>query len=201
MIQISNWLGSVGAPKMGAFDFNQPMGTGGFPAGDGAQLGPGSHEAYGPGGGGRVASMVRGLKSGPPASSAKQNGTPHIKNRTDFAKALLSKLKAPNTKANVSSIDDWERLEGGNWDNTARYNPLDTTESEPGATDMNSAGVKAYQNWTQGIDATAQTLLSPTNPDHGDYQQVVNALRSGGGLENNSYAGLSDWSGGAYSSV
>jgi hypothetical protein len=142
------------------------------------------------------ASLSPGGVAGPsPPSKTSKTFTGPIKNPTDFAKALLSKLGAPDTKANVSSLVDWEGLEGGNWNNSAHCNPLNTTQGMPGATDMNSNGVKSYQNWNQGVEATVKTLKN------GDYNDIVNALKTGGGLGNGSYAGLNTWSSGAYASV
>ena len=63
--------------------------------------------------------------------------------------------------------------EGGHWYNTARYNPLNTTQSEPGATTMNSVGVKAYLSWQQGFVATITTLRN------GRYGAILAALARG----------------------
>ena len=63
--------------------------------------------------------------------------------------------------------------EGGNWFNGARYNPLDTTLPEPGATDMNSVGVKAYTSWSEGLAATVETL------ENGLYGNILAALSAG----------------------
>lgn len=111
-----------------------------------------------------------------------------------FATALLTAIGAPITKANVKSLVDWQAMEGGNWENTAHYNPLNTTLNEPGATSMNSVGVKSYTSWKQGLAATVATL------DSHDYADIIAALKSGGGLSGD-IPGLSIWSGGGYSSV
>src|SRR4051812_28469417 len=75
-----------------------------------------------------------------------------------WAVALLERLGFEATDANVRAIVSWEQAEGGHWQNTATYNPLNTTQDAAGATSMNSVGVKAYTSWDQGLDATAQTL-------------------------------------------
>lgn len=75
-----------------------------------------------------------------------------------FAEALLNALGYPETPQNVQALTAWQRAEGGNWQNTARYNPFNTTLDEPGATPINSVGVKAYTSWQQGLTATLDTL-------------------------------------------
>lgn len=118
-----------------------------------------------------------------------------IHNETDFAKALLDKLGYPATSANINSLVTWQKREGGNWNNSAHYNPLNTTTSETGATSMNSVGVKSYGSWDQGIEATIKTL------ENGRYGDILSALQSGQGLSHGSFKGLSTWSGGGYSSI
>ena len=90
-----------------------------------------------------------------------------------WAKALLQQIHMPLTSQNVAAITAWELAEGGHWHNSARYNPLDTTMPEPGATAMNSVGVKAYLSWAQGFQATIATLRN------GYYGGILAALRSG----------------------
>jgi len=90
-----------------------------------------------------------------------------------WAKALLEQLGMPLTQQNVAAIVAWEMAEGGHWHNTAYYNPLDTTMPEPGATSMNSVGVKAYVSWAQGFRATIATLRN------GYYGRILAALRAG----------------------
>lgn len=65
-------------------------------------------------------------------------------------------------------MHQWRLCEGG----TARYNPLNTTEPMPGATDYNSAGVKNYVSGTQGIEAMYLTLVN------GHYNHLVADMRS-----------------------
>jgi len=91
-----------------------------------------------------------------------------------WANALLQQLAMPLTRANITAIVAWELAEGGHWHNTAHYNPLNTTMSEPGATSMNSVGVKAYLSWAQGFKATIATLRN------GYYGGILAALRAGG---------------------
>lgn len=95
-----------------------------------------------------------------------------------WAKELLKRLGDPDTPDNESAIIGWEQAEGGNWHNPDRFNPLDTTQDEPGAVSTNSVGVKAYTSWDQGFDATITTLTN------GLYQPILTAL----GVGNDSFA-------------
>ena len=92
---------------------------------------------------------------------------------SSWAQALLGYLGMPRTGQNVTAITSWELAEGGNWFNSARYNPLDTTMPEPGATSMNSVGVKAYTSWAEGFTATVATL------GNGLYAPILAALQQG----------------------
>ena len=90
-----------------------------------------------------------------------------------WAKALLLALRMPTTTQNMAAIIAWEMAEGGHWYNSAHYNPLNTTWRMPGATSMNSVGVKAYVSWAQGLAATLNTL------HNGLYERILAALRAG----------------------
>ncbi len=90
-----------------------------------------------------------------------------------WARQLLARLGIKATTANVSALVAWARAEGGHWNNTAHFNPLNTTQSAPGATSMNSVGVKSYTSWDEGFDATVKTL------ENGHYTAILNALKSG----------------------
>ncbi|HEY5169791.1 MAG TPA: hypothetical protein VIK03_10415, partial [Thermoleophilia bacterium] len=90
-----------------------------------------------------------------------------------WAQAFLKRLGMPMTADNVAAVMAWEMAEGGHWYNTAYYNPLNTTQSMPGATVFNSVGVKAYTSWKQGLQATVVTLKN------GYYGGIIDALRRG----------------------
>lgn len=90
-----------------------------------------------------------------------------------WAQALLGGLGIAATTENVRAIVAWERAEGGHWSNSARFNPLNTTQQMPSSQSMNSVGVQAYTSWSQGIAATVQTLRN------GRYEGVLVALRQG----------------------
>lgn len=100
--------------------------------------------------------------------------TPNIKNPTDFANALLGALGVPDSKTNVQNLLGWYAHEGGNWDNTAKFNPYNTSQQERGSVNYQTGrpgtGVQSYTDWGQGIDATVQTL------DYADYASVLNDL-------------------------
>ena len=90
-----------------------------------------------------------------------------------WAQAVLKSLGMPITADNVAAVVAWEMAEGGHWYNTAYYNPLNTTQSMPGATIFNSVGVKAYTSWAQGLKATVITL------HNGYYGGILEALSRG----------------------
>jgi hypothetical protein len=90
-----------------------------------------------------------------------------------WAQAFLKSLGMPMTADNVAAVVAWEMAEGGHWYNTAYYNPLNTTQSMPGATVFNSVGVKAYTSWAQGLKASVITL------HNGYYGGILEALSRG----------------------
>ena len=90
-----------------------------------------------------------------------------------WAQAVLKSLGLPVTADNVAAMVAWEMAEGGHWYNTAYYNPLNTTQSMPGATVFNSVGVKAYTSWAQGLKATVITM------HNGFYGGILDALSRG----------------------
>ncbi len=81
---------------------------------------------------------------------------------------LLRAVGGSGRLQNRKLLDAWQRAEGG----TASFNPLNTTEPWAGATDYNSVGVKNYASGSDGIRATAATLLN------GHYPGIVRDLRS-----------------------
>lgn len=83
---------------------------------------------------------------------------------------VLRALGDVPTSADIQFLDSWQRAEGGG----AVYNPLNTTLTEPGATDYNTVGVKNYTSPAQGAQATAQTLEGATA-----YAPIVQALATG----------------------
>ena len=99
---------------------------------------------------------------------------------TSWATALLTRIGAPVTDQNVSAMTTWMKFEGGGGGkatglgkNSAMYNPLNTTQGAAGAKSMNSVGVKSYNSWDQGMEATVQTLMN------GKYSGILSALQQG----------------------
>ncbi|MGP0029181.1 MAG: hypothetical protein ACLPVF_01595 [Acidimicrobiales bacterium] len=83
----------------------------------------------------------------------------------------------------MEGVLGWEQAEGGNWENTARFNPLDTTQPfdgswnydlgvVPGVT-AQTPGVQAYNNWADGVTATVITLKN------GYYPYILAAMSQG----------------------
>lgn len=104
-----------------------------------------------------------------PSASASAGVTPQT-----FASAVLEKSGIKPTPQAVKNFVSWEAEEGGNWNNDAKYNPLNTTYELPGAGNTGSQGnIKVYNSWQQGIEATAKTLAS------GDYAGIRSALAKG----------------------
>lgn len=91
-----------------------------------------------------------------------------------FAVALLNRLGIQPSAGAVHGIVAWEAAEGGNWENDARYNPMNTTEKMPGSGDVGTQGdIGSYTSWQQGLEATAKTL------ENGNYGGILEAFKSG----------------------
>lgn len=108
-------------------------------------------------------------------------GTPQ-----QFAIALLKALGISQQSQAIADLVRWEAQEGGNWANSAKFNPLNTTLLMPGSSVMaggSGAGVQAYTSWSQGLSATVDTLKNyPTilaalreNANLASFEQIVNA--------------------------
>lgn len=97
---------------------------------------------------------------------------PGTMTKVGAATHLLTGIGAPINQHTVGAMVGWMNAEGGNWNNSATYNPLNTTLGAPGARPINSAGVKAYGSWGQGLAATLQTLKQP------NMSGIVDAFRS-----------------------
>jgi hypothetical protein len=99
-----------------------------------------------------------------------------------WAAAFLAADSLPQTACNLGAIKAWEAAEGGNWNNTASYNPLNTTYDGPGGSwlsdgkitaTINSDGVRAYDSWADGFTANLAAL------NNGLYGGILSALRAG----------------------
>jgi hypothetical protein len=81
--------------------------------------------------------------------------------KTQFAEAVLEGLGIHPTPANLEAFVAWENQEGGHWNNSRKYNPLNTTLKMPGASYGGQQGnIASYISWSQGVAATVKTLLS-----------------------------------------
>ena len=89
--------------------------------------------------------------------------------RQRFGSDLLKRLGMPQTQENLRAMMAWQAAEG----TAAAFNPLATTRHAPGATDMNSVGVKNFRSYEQGLQTTIDTLRN------GLYGNILAALREG----------------------
>jgi hypothetical protein len=109
-----------------------------------------------------------------PRRSPRGTGSADVLHAESFAVAVLKRLGAPVTPANVRALTGWEKAEGGHWHNQARFNPLNTTEPMPGAGNTGSQGnIKVYRSPQQGVNATVRTLKN------GRYAGILAAFANG----------------------
>lgn len=107
---------------------------------------------------------------------------------SDWRVDLLRIFGAKPTKANMRFLSTWQRWEGGHTNNDARYNWLNTTKDAPGAVgEINSVGVKRFDSYAHGIQATAATLMN------GMYDDIVQGLKSGDPYSHDLSRGLQTW--------
>lgn len=110
-------------------------------------------------------------------------------NPKSWADAVLKGLGAPTSAENEQSLIAWSLQEGSG----GTYNPLNTTLSADGAEgSINSAGVKNYPNWADGVAATVATLQSS------DYSSIVSDLKGGKGISQSASGELSTWGTGTW---
>jgi len=135
--------------------------------------------------------MLTGLNRQTGVGKLKAGG--EIASQADFAKALIKGLGGTPTDQSIADVTMWESKEGGNWNNTAKYNPLNTSYGLKGSVNFNSllpksskdyqdpstGGVQAYKSWQQGLEATIGTLTGADAKSRG-YTDLVNALVGGG---------------------
>ena len=94
-----------------------------------------------------------------------------------WAGAFLGRLGAPACGENLLIVVTWETAES----TSAAFNPLATTRDMPGASDMNTVGVKHYASLRQGLDASRDTLL--LGAESYGYGAIVESLRRCGSAE------------------
>lgn len=120
--------------------------------------------------------VLGGVSTGTGGSLSLVKGTGDKKT---WATQLLTALGAPVTEGSITALTTWQSREGGHWSNSASFNPLNTTYDPSNKYEsMNSVGVKRYNSWEEGIQATVNTLTG-TNADSRGYTAIVNALKSG----------------------
>lgn len=131
----------------------------------------------------------------PPAAASAPVLTAAGPGEAGYTAAVFAALGAPDTAANASSMAAWISHETP-WPPVASWNAMNTTLPMSGSWVFNSVGVQSYPSESEGVQATASTLL-------GGYPLIVASLRSGAGLCGNpSLAGeFLTWSGGGYSEV
>lgn len=135
-----------------------------------------------------------------------------ITNPTDFAEALIKGLGGKPTPQSVSNVLMWYSREGGNWNNTASFNPLNTSWKTDSSVNYNSKlsktskyykdpsakGVQAYTSWEEGLKATVDTLKKGNTSYN--YGPLISAL-VGGKTSNTEFLKLmqgSSWDAGRY---
>ena len=93
---------------------------------------------------------------------------------TNVYEKILEGIGAPITDENLKFMIAWRQAEGSGGKN----NPFNTTQNMPGATSINSDGVKSYTSINDGVVATIKTLKN------GRYNCIVNGLVNDIGSEN-----------------
>lgn len=87
--------------------------------------------------------------------------------------AILLKLGVKAIKTNADSLKAWIIAEKGwSWDGYGN-NPLNCTQQEPNASNINSADVKSYPTFDGGLEATMATLTGKMKY----YTTLVKALQ------------------------
>jgi hypothetical protein len=104
-------------------------------------------------------------RSGAVSEGAAATGS-SINSPDTFWYAVETKLGLPHTRPVHDFLQGWANVEG----TKARFNPLATTLTQPGATNFNSVGVKNYPTPDAGVQATADTLKQ--------YPHLLAALKS-----------------------
>jgi hypothetical protein len=113
------------------------------------------------------------LTQSPHAITAILDATSPAAAQRAWARTFLHEAGLPRTPCNLGAVIAWEQAEGGNWNNSAAHNPLNTTMPERGSSSINSAGVQSYPSWRKGLTATVATL------NNGNYPRVIAALQAG----------------------
>ncbi len=111
-----------------------------------------------------------------------------INTPADFAHALLQKLGLPTSDNNIQALVAAQAVEGGHMHNAAMFNPLNTTWKMPNSHAATQIGVQSYNNWDDGLTATAKTF------SNGLYKDILAAFaRSAPPDETLKLAGWRTW--------
>src|SRR5581483_9788858 len=101
------------------------------------------------------AAQVVEQNSAPPGVNTLKLNIPGDQDKVSWAIDLLAGLgnREPTLETVLYTVA-WQQAEN----TEARYNPIATTQDMPGATTFNSDGVKDYNSYQDGVDATVKTL-------------------------------------------
>lgn len=91
-----------------------------------------------------------------------------------WAADLLGRLGLTPTANRLTNLLAWALTEGG-WFNGDLFNPINTTQPEPGSHGTNAPGVQTFPTYEEGMTATLVTL------HNGHYQAILDALGADAG--------------------
>jgi len=110
-------------------------------------------------------------------------------NRVQWARDILATLGDPQTASNETFVESWIAKESGSsyagTNGSIRYNPLNTTQPEPGSVGAGSQGnIASYPTVAEGLAGTAAAL------DNGYYGSIDAALEAGTAAQANASGAL-----------
>jgi hypothetical protein len=128
--------------------------------------------------------------------------TPRGANELAWSEAILTRIGAPLTDANIVSIGYWMQNEAGYppYGIVGANNPINVSQPGYGGTPIKQEGccysLYSYPTVQDGVDAIAAYLARPS------YTAILAALKAGSGLSSPSLASeFSVYSGGGYTTV
>jgi hypothetical protein len=128
--------------------------------------------------------------------------TPRGANELAWSEAILTRLGAPLTDANIVSLGYWMQNEAGYppYGIVGANNPINVSQPGYGGTPIKQEGccysLYSYPTVQDGIGAIAAYLARPS------YTAIMAALKAGSGLSSSSLASeFSVYSGGGYTTV
>jgi len=110
-------------------------------------------------------------------------------NRVQWARDILATLGDPQTASNETFVESWIAKESGSsyagTNGSIRYNPLNTTQPEPGSVGAGAQGnIASYPTVAEGLAGTAAAL------DNGYYGSIDAALEAGTAAQANASGAL-----------